>query len=210
MTLRYCLFALAALGLSACAGLKHDAPLTDLTGRSCDASFVLDAASDLVINSEKPLTQKVDASARCVATSANVPAVYAPFRLPDFERAYRVTVESDITGQALFAPEILMIDAAGTVQRRIGNDRFSTRGSLLQATVFVNPENSGERYLVIASAAGAVGQVTSRVSSNVATMPIMAGAGMFMYTQGSEAQQFYTYSHNGVLRLHARAAEVAK
>lgn len=194
---------LAVLLCGGCA-TRNPAPIVALPAQSCDTRWNLDAAIHLWLNAETPVRQRFDRDSRCVLTEEGS-AAYASYRLPLFRQPYAVAIESEIAGQTLFAPEVLLLDAAGAVTRRLEFERFSTRGERVQATVFVNAENRSERYLIVRSAPHAVGRTGDRYVSGSVVLPLVNTVLPMVVMYGTEYAQRYTYSHSGVVYLDARS-----
>lgn len=194
---------LLAVFAGGCAS-RNPAPIVSLQAQQCDASWNLDSATHLWVNAEAPVRERFDRNSRCMATEEGS-AHYASYRLPVFRQPYVVAIESEIAGQTLFAPEVLMLDAAGQVTRRLEFERFSTRGERVQGTVFMNPENREERYLIVRSAPHAVGRTGDRYVSGSVVLPLVNTVLPMVVMYGTEYSQRYTYSHSGVVYLDARS-----
>lgn len=98
-----------------------------------------------------------------------------------------------------------LLDADGRVTRVVGFDRFSTRGDILQATVFINEDNKDERYLVVGSASDAVGKTSKRLVSGTIVVPLLVGI-PFFGMHGTESAESRTLSYNGVVSALAESS----
>lgn len=203
------LLALFASMLSACASTAPLTPMTSLAMQRCDADYQLKSAALLRIDEAEAFERRMDQSSRCVERRGGRIA-YLPLRLPEYRKPYSITVESEMAGQSLFAPEISLLDAAQRVRRTLPFEHFSVRGKLLRATVFIHAQNADERYLVVNSAPGIVGRVEDRTVSDVTTIPIPLPLWPTLYVEGREYQGQHVLTHNGLLRLHARSGVLAE
>lgn len=180
-------------------------PVTKLEGRACVAQYQVGAAPGLRLDADDALTQRVDATAPCYVARDGAASVYAPYALPRYSRPYQVTVQSQTEGESLFAPEVRLLDADGRVTRVLAFDRFSTRGDILQATVFLGPDNKDERYLVVGSASDAVGKTSTRLVSGTIVVPLLVGL-PFFGLHGTESAESRTLSYNGVVSARAESS----
>jgi hypothetical protein len=192
--------------LGACSSApKRPTPVTQIDEKVCAEAIQFERAT--VINPKRNDVQsyRVDRRSPCLRTDAG-PMSYLAFRLLEFESPYSVTVESEQVGGVLFAPQLGLMDEAGHVSRRLAFEDFSLRGTLLRATVFVNAENAQERYLIVTSAVGQVGQTRQPIVAQVTMIPVLTGLLPMMWVSGSEYQGQYTLAHNGQIRMQAQFA----
>lgn len=199
-----CLIAVALIA-SACAGVQPQAPITRIEPQRCDRDWQLRSASQLSVDASEAREQRMDGSSRCLDRGTG-PIAYLPFRLPAYRAPYSITIDSEMAGTSLFAPEVFLLNGVGQAQRSVPYERFSVRGNKLRATVFINGGNASERYLVVASSATVVGKVEEKLVSKVTPIPVPLGLVPMLYVDASEYQGQYVLTHNGVLRLHARSA----
>lgn len=197
--------ALVALLSTGCASVGGMHPVTKLEGRACSAQYQVGQATSLRLDAPEAASQSVDSTAPCFVARDGSASVYAPYALPRYSRPYQVTIESQTSGEAIFAPEVKLLDAQGNVTRVVGFDRFSTRGDILQATVFVNSDNKDERYLVIGSASDAVGQKSTRVVTGMMVVPVLVGL-PFFGVHGTESTESRTLSYNGLVSARAESS----
>lgn len=194
---------LLALLSGACASRAPAPLMAPASPQGCAARWDLAAATPIWLNAEAPLRQRFDEGSRCASTPEGA-ASYASYRLPVFRQPYWIDIDSEVAGQTLFAPEVLLLDAAGEVVRTIDFERFSRRGERMRATVFLNPENRGERYLVVRAARHAVGRTGERTVSGSVMVPLINTVLPMLVIYGTEYEQRYTLSQSGVVYLDAR------
>ncbi|HKY90985.1 MAG TPA: MalM family protein [Nevskiaceae bacterium] len=204
------LLVLPALGLlslltTGCATTAGSSPVTRLDQRGCVAQYQVTTAAGLRVDADEPVSQRIDASAPCYVGRDGAPSVYAPYTLPRYQQPYSVTIQSQTQGEALFAPEVKLLDSDGRVTRVVGFDRFSTRGDILQATVFINADNKDERYLIVGSASDAVGKTSKRLVSGTIVVPLLVGI-PFFGVHGTESAESRTLSYNGVVTAQAASS----
>jgi len=200
-TTRVALVAFVALA-AGCA--TRTPPLTSLAGRNCDDAVDLASATPLPLDAEKPFEARVGAEARCIRTADGAEGAYLLFELPRSAGPFHVVVESLTVGKSLFAPQVTVLDARGRAGRGLEVERFNTRGTTLQGTLFFEAVAS-ERYLLVTSLGGHVGTSQTRRMQSIRTTPVFTGYVSFVVSHGAEAERAVVYAHNGHLRLHARS-----
>lgn len=204
--LRSLLLLIVALAASGCA-TRSAAPVTQLVeARNCDMTSILKASAFLRLDEAQPDVLRFDGSVSCVGNREDAPSNSAVVRLPRFRQAWVLTLESELTGQSLFAPEVFTLDAQGKVLRSLPFERFTLRGNQLQASLFFGEDNAHEHYVLVRSANQAVGREGTQVVSGSFAVPILTGLLPILYMQGTEHERSYTLSHNGVVQLQARTA----
>lgn len=171
----------------------------------CTRSWQLNSAATLDLDVSQPKAVEFTSSSPCLVEPSGRAVTYFSFALPPYSAPWVLRVESHIDGRALFAPEIMLIDADKKVSRRIPYERFSLRGNQLQTTIFFNSENADEQYLIIRSAPDVSGQGTTVVESGYFVVPIIAGLIPFFYMQGTERERDYVLSHSGIVKFFARS-----
>jgi len=192
----------AVLVLAACA-VKPPAPITELDTRACSTAFDLSAATPLVLDAPEAVEIDMGANSHCVTEVNGGGYVYAAFALPASETPYTLTVQSVRVGEAQFAPRALTLDKSGQKLQELPLARFSQRGAALQGTVFVAAQ-AGERFLVVRSEPGRVGEVRSENAQSVNSTPIVSGGLVFNYMSGAETQLHTTLALNGKLSVRAK------
>lgn len=115
----------------------------------------------------------------------------AVLELPAFQRTYSVTVTSNPQGSALdtwvFTPRITMLDEHFKTTRTFTEESLRSRGSALERTVFFNPGNSRDRYLVIHG--GALKAAYQRDVQVISTQQLSNGMGGFVnWSSGADAK----------------------
>ncbi|MGQ0621041.1 MAG: MalM family protein [Panacagrimonas sp.] len=208
MRLFNCLVLLFAALTGACAS-RSPAPIVSLQAQQCGETWALESAIPIWLDAQAPVRERFDGSSRCISTDDGS-AIFASYKLPAFRQPYSIDIDSEIAGQTLFAPEVLLLDAAGKVTRRLEFDRFSARGERVEGTVFMHPENRAERYLIVRSAAFAVGRTGDRYISGSVVVPLVNTVLPMLVMYGTEYSQRYTYSHSGVVYVDARSSKAPR
>lgn len=204
LLLRLAVLSILAVLATGCAS-RGPAAVTRLQAPGCDARWDLERAQAIQVDSLREVEHSFQPGSRCLAESDGSAVAYTVFRLPRFREDYTLQIDSQINGRSLFAPELMTLDAEGKVLREVPFDRFSLRGDRLRTTMFFSQDNAGEQYLLMRSARQVVGQGERRVVSGSFVIPLVAGVFPFLYMQGTESEDEYTYAHNGVVRLQARS-----
>lgn len=214
--LRGSLVSMALLLLTACAS-RGPLPVTQLDARQCDASADLGSAEILTLDAPQPETLRFDgrqpACLAVVGTDTDEdtsPVSYAVVRLPRYSEDWVMSLDSQIDGQSLFAPEAYTLDAQGRVLRSLPFERFTQRGDALSATLFFDAQNAAERYLLVRSARQAVGRKGAQLVSGAFAIPLLNALMPVVYMQGTERERTHTLSHNGVMRLQGRSLSAVR
>lgn len=124
--------------------------------------------------------------------------------LPPFQRAYSVTLMSTPLGSTLdtwlFVPRVTVLDEHFKATRSFTEEGMRSRGSSLERTVFFNPANARDRYLLIHS--GALKSAYQREVQVVTTQQMSNGLGGFMnWTDGRDAKGMVRASPTGKVEV---------
>lgn len=126
-------------------------------------------------------------------------AFFEMFKLPPYTAPYSILIGSKSTGtvqdMAVMAPRISLLDENFKPTRHFDESTLRQRGNVFERTIFINPDNSSERYLVLYGSPVDVSR-DSTVNINAVT-PIFVGTGMFMWQTGGEAKSSLHYSPTG-------------
>lgn len=190
-------------GLAACAVQQKTEPVTDFGQLSCKDEINLATATSLVLDAEEPQRVSIWSAASCTVDGEGMPYVFTLFALPPTESAYTVTIQSSRIGEAQFAPRALLLDQSGGTLQELPLARFTQRGPVLQGTLFVAAK-AQERYLLVRSEPGRVGEVRAENLQSANSTPIVASGLMFNYASGSETRLRTTLSLNGELNLRVK------
>lgn len=192
---------LPVLLMAACAVAPGPPPTIDLSTRDCAITPELGDARPLLLDPGKAQTVNLDAASACWQMSADSRSAYLVFRLPDAATPYLVGVTSEPQGQTLFSPRLVLLDGDGNVARELRRDAFMFHGAALYASI---RSHAGERYLVVASDPGSVGQLVSQISGSTQANAVAAGTAVFAIHTGSEASNVFIYAHNGTVTVSAQ------
>ncbi|MBV8650739.1 MAG: hypothetical protein JO255_04680 [Alphaproteobacteria bacterium] len=177
-------------------------PLVTLDGRDCAARPDLAGAQPIILDPDKDVTVRLDATAPCVQAADGTKSVYGVFRLPQSADPYVVSVTSTLSGRGLFSPRLMLVDREGTVLREVPRDDFVFHGTSLYAGI---RSHADEAYMIVASDPQSVGQQVSQTSEHGrATSAPTGGGGFLTIGIGSEKTHRFTYSHNGVVTVSAQ------
>jgi hypothetical protein len=185
--------------LAACASPPALAPRLDIARSACAAGPALATARPVPLKDGDKSTVELGDDAACLEVGG-ARSTYVVFRLPDAEVPYLVAVTSEPRGATLFAPRLMLLDAAGTVRREIPRAAFMFHGTALQAGLRAQP---ADRYLVVASDPASVGQKASRIVASTQQMMVPVGPAYGFVHTGSEATQDLTFAHNGSVTVSA-------
>lgn len=129
------------------------------------------------------------------------------FWLPVTDANYIISVASTPLGTGVFAPHVTLLDASGAPLREIARDKIVFRGNDLSVLFRSHPN---ERYLLVASDPGSVGQSVEQVKETTGTTTMAGGLAYFSYTTGDDTTKSYVYAHSGQITVTVSAIEPAK
>jgi len=134
---------------------------------------------------------------------------FALYELPQFVQTYAIAITSIPTGplsdMALLVPRVTLYDAKFTVTRYFDEKTLRNRGNQLERTIFINPQNAAERYLVISAA-----DLSSSIEtpySMVTSTPIVAGPVVFNLVSGQDGKTTLRASPIGQILLEVQGAK---
>ncbi len=103
------------------------------------------------------------------------------------------------------APRVTLLDENFQPTRHFDESTLRQRGSVLERTVFINPSDRAERYLVFYGSA--VASNRDETVGVTGVTPIFAGPVMFMMPTGSEIKRSVHYSPTGKYFLHVEGLQ---
>jgi hypothetical protein len=140
------------------------------------------------------------------------------YRLPPYAAPYSVSVTSiaqdmaasyaglgslgtasTIRERAVLVPRVLMFDAAFKTTRVFDDQSLRARGDNLELTIFVNPDNAHERYMLIHGANRT--KSTESSYATVTSMPIYSGGVVGTFVYGQEARSRLHDAPTGTIQL---------
>jgi hypothetical protein len=195
-----------ALLLSGCAGSSGPPPITSLEDRGCAPTPDLSTARPVFLSADKPVTVDLDRGAACLALADGSRGVYAVFALPESATPYLVTVASLPQGETLFSPRATVLDASGAMVQELPRGAFMFHGATLSVAFRTHGQ---ERFVVVTSDSGSVGQQQPQLASGVQATPVVAGPVIFFTHSGWEKSQNYTYAYNGRVSVSAQPVPTA-
>jgi hypothetical protein len=105
------------------------------------------------------------------------------YSLPRFEKPYSIVVSSFPSGNAsdasLFLPRISLHGAKYELKREFDDKSLRNRGNSLERTIFINPENRDEQYLLIRAS-----DLNAKIERNVSIVtanPVYVAPGVTAY-----------------------------
>lgn len=130
----------------------------------------------------------------CIVVTDGMEGSAALLQLPDFTEPYAVHVAAPVSDTVVHL-RLVLLDATFEAGREIPSAQFKRRGGEVSADVFVNSENSKERYLLVLVDAARIGESDSRVTmrSNVA----FVGTGYWI--SGSDDTQIVNVVDSGTV-----------
>lgn len=126
-------------------------------------------------------------------------AFFEIFELPPYAQPYSILIGSRSTGtmqdMSVMAPRITLMDENFNTTRQFDENTLRQRGSVLERTVFINPGNRAERYMLIYGSP--IESSHSRTIGVTGATPVYAGSVMFMMPTGSEMKSSLQHSPTG-------------
>lgn len=118
-------------------------------------------------------------------------AFFVAYRLPDFSDTYAIVISTENAGTALntamFMPRVALYDADWKRTRVFDETTLRPRGTgSLERTVFINPPNADERYLVVYGSNRS--DVKELAMSAVTSQPITVGAATIYWQSGADTK----------------------
>ena len=130
-------------------------------------------------------------------------AFFVIYELPVFERTYSVSISSvpggPLTDMALFVPRVALYDGSFRRTRFFDEKTLRNRGTTLERTIFINPHNSDEKYLVVSGS-----DLSSSIETSYSTVtytPIVAGPVVFNLVGGQDGKAQLRTSPTGQLEI---------
>ena len=126
---------------------------------------------------------------------------FVMYRLPDFIQPYSIVLNSqpggNVSNTSIFLPRVTLLDAKFVQTRHFSETGLRSRGSVFERTIFINPADAGERYMVIygADLATPVDRVLSIVTTT--TSP------MFVWSSGADVKATLHPSPVGAFDIEA-------
>jgi hypothetical protein len=117
-----------------------------------------------------------------------VPAVL--LELPAYTEPYAVRIAAMIRKDFVL-PRITFLDENHFPTREVKGEQLTRRGGEVSTDVFINPENSSERYVLVHADPEAIGGTETRVNMNthMATFPLSPAGVVGTWTSGSDGTQ---------------------
>jgi len=190
---------LAAL-LGACASQPVKPTLTVDRG-ACDTSPMLAPAAPLNfdLRDEKTTDVQLDKQSRCLEVDG-ARDYYAVYDLPRADQPYSLAVGAIPEGTSLPSLQVVLLDAQGTVSRRLTASQFQFRGDRFVA-LFKSRQN--EARMIVQSDHALVGQELSRIQERTETNVISGIAGHVAFFgslhTGEDKTVSNTFSYTGRL-----------
>lgn len=203
--------ALMIVGLVGGCGAKGPAPIVSLADRACASVPSLLGVQTLLLGDKNEMDITVDAGAPCVQAADGSRSAYVAVALPATSGPYVLSVRSQILGQTVFAPRMELLDGEGHVVRDIPRSAFMFHGASLYAAT---RSHADERFLVVFSDAGTVGQTKSQVHEEVNQQTFTSVTPTAVVTvnvnTGSDHTVSFTYADNGKLTIAATPLPAAE
>lgn len=191
--------AFCVLLLSGCATtIDYNKNLT--VAKPCCADFKAIKYKPLQYN--KPLQMKLGGESGQVRVFPEGKSFFFPIKLPEFDGAYEIQIQSQQVGNQVFLPRILMLNDKHQVAKKIPSAKFKFENGTASHKFFLN-KDFGYQYMVLYTAPADVGKESIELRNTSSTTPIYAGPYVFYYTNGSEAKVTIKSAEGGSLKVTA-------
>jgi hypothetical protein len=188
---------LAAATLVACVKSRDSIPpRLSLGAATCASDVALTNAVAGVKDKDGKYTatMRFTDTAACVTDASGATSVYQVVVLPEVTDGLMATAVSVPFGETIFTPRLQLRDDKGAIAREIGRDAFLFSGPTLQAQLRLR---AGDRYLVVLSDPGTVGQTTTQIASRTVHSGVAAGGVYVPVNTGAEGSTNLTFALNG-------------
>lgn len=192
-------------------GAQGPAPIVSLADRACTPAPSLLGVQTLLLGDNNKMDVAVDASAPCIQAPDGSRSAYVAMALPATSVPYVLSVRSTILGQTVFAPRMELLDGDGHVVRDMPRSAFMFHGASLYAAV---RSHADERFLVVFSDAGTVGQTKSQVHEEINQQTFTSVTPTAVVSvnvnTGNDHTVAFTYADNGRLTIAATPLPAAE
>lgn len=179
------LILLAASSLSACKTIPTGTQLIAAGKTALDESVVCCNDLSQAISMSLPLekaTQILDAKSQSMIFGG-YKSFFVLYALPAYEKPYSIIVSSFSNGNtsntSLFLPRISLHGANHESRREYDDKSLRNRGTSLERTIFINPENREDRYLLVRAS-----DLSAKIEQNISTVTsssVYVGPGVAAY-----------------------------
>ncbi|EGF89223.1 hypothetical protein ABI_45700 [Asticcacaulis biprosthecium C19] len=213
--LRYALGFAPFLLLQACATTPPPPPpmaVTDLSGKTCATEPSTANAVSLTPVKKQVLhtvSTLVDANTPCLTGADGSLSNYVVYAIPASGENHTVTVGGVQEAIRTFAPTVTLLQSDGKVTRSFGEDRFALLGNTLGVQFRPLP---AERFIVVQSNPGLVGESVATVETRITTTSGYAAPTAYSYgysythERGADGKHERTFSHEGYINVTVQAA----
>jgi hypothetical protein len=130
-------------------------------------------------------------------------AFFVLYELPRYERPYSIFLASQAAGSqqdvAVFVPRVALYDASHRVTRYFDERSLRNRGNDLERTVFINPADSGERYIAIYGS-----DLTSSIERAYSMVTVQSFYPGFVYFSGVDGKSNLHTAPTGDVRVEVQ------
>jgi hypothetical protein len=200
-------FACAVIGLAACATPAPPPAVLEYVASNCAAAPSVANAASLVPEREREahaVRTPVTPETPCVVDADGRTAPYAVFAVPaDFEDK-TLTAGASLEAARIFAPQVSLLDAQGTVVRTFTRADYLYRGAIYG--VQFRPR-AGETYVLVAADPALVGERYDSILIGTSTATSATPAGAFSWTTGVDGEQSRTFSYEGTIQVSVYDAD---
>lgn len=138
-------------------------------------------------------------------------AFFDMFELPPYSGPYSILIGSHSSGSiqdmSVMAPWVILLDENFQATRSFDESSLRPRGSSLERTVFINPANRNERYMIIFGSP--IESIRSSTVGVIGSNTFYAGGAMFSIPTGTEVKSKQEHSPTGKYFLETKGLQQA-
>lgn len=144
---------------------------------------------------------------RCVVSPGNgKPEAVALYRFEDLTPPAEVDISSLLSPGGTFATSADLLDQTFHSVRHYPFGNFVRRGSTYSLSIFLNPADSGVRYLLISPDEANVGRSDVAIGTQSANVPVMVVPGaMVLIVNGHESRVIRPFTEGGLIKVAAHS-----
>lgn len=146
---------MGTLILSACQSVPDSATVAAQARTHLTLSQTVCEELNLAKTRPLPLTnevQKLDTTSQ-IFNFEDGKAFFDVLELPQYTKPYSITINTipsgDLLNNAILTPRVKMLTSDFQMTRNLDKEKPRKRGNSLEQTIFINPSNTSERYLLI-------------------------------------------------------------
>lgn len=128
---------------------------------------------------------------------------FVAVQLPDYHGPYEVRIQSTPAHNKLFVPTLLHLNKDHQVIKKTEDSAFEYSNGMSSYRFFINEEDKQNKFIILYTRTGIVGEENQAITTSQSTIPIYAGGYVFHYTTHSEHKNSIKNARGGNLTISA-------